>query len=783
MGLLQFAHMFLQRVEIQGFKSFAQKAVFEFQPPTDGARTITAIVGPNGSGKSNFADAVRWVLGEQSMKTLRGKKSEDVIFAGSDKKSRMGYAEVTLHLVNEEPKKPVAGEDLDWIDLPEIVLSRRLYRDGDGEYYINGAKARLSDIQLLLAKAHFGQKSYTVIGQGLIDQILMVTPKERKEFFDEAAGVKEFQLKRHQALLKLHATRENIAQAETLLREIEPRLRSLQRAVKRLEERAAIEERLRTLQRAYYGTVWHDLHANAERVRGGVRADESQLVGVRGVYDATLLELRKLEIEETQSEVIIGFQREYEQLSGERGRLREEELRLRTALEVSHVRAEVAAQVSWAPLPLTKIIEELESLKDVQHAIAKRIRAAKSLNEVLVILDEFDAIGARTEMLVKRLQRPAPEVPAMRAALPQDPKVLEQIEENQKSVLVIDGKLKELSESMHKESHREQEKKSQFFAVQRRLQDEQRAMHEIEQRLSGRKIELAKFETRAEGLREEMRLEIPDLQEEVLRERPVENIATADQAQRELFSLKHQLDLIGGIDPEVMKEFEETNTRFTFLSEQLGDLSSALTNTESTIQDFDEILKTRREEALVILNTLFQEFFSALFRGGTARLVPIYADPRTTANGSSADGSAPDDSETEEDAEELLEEQRKVSQGPILIGIDIHAQPPGKRIKDISVLSGGERAMTSVALLCAIMASNPSPFVVLDEVDAALDEANSIRYADILEKLAEKTQFIVITHNRATMGKGDILYGVTMGEDGVSQLLSVKFAEAERWAK
>ncbi len=778
--------MHLQRVEIQGFKSFAQKVVFDFLPPKNGTSTITAIVGPNGSGKSNFADAVRWVLGEQSMKTLRGKKSEDVIFAGSDKKSRMGYAEVMLHLVNEAPKSAAAaraaGEELDWLDLPEITLGRRLYRDGNNEYFINGARARLSDIQLLLAKAHFGQKTYTVIGQGLIDQILMVTPRERKEFFDEAAGVKEFQMKRHQALLKLHATHENIAQAESLLAEIEPRLRSLQRAVKRLEEREAMEGRLHALQRAYYGTVWHDVHARASVVRTAATHDEKDLSAIKVVYDARLGELHKLEVAETQSEVIIGLQREYEQLSRQRGVLRETELRLKTALEVSHVRAEVAVQASWAPLPLTKIIEELEALKKMQRDFSARLRSAKNISDVNKILDEFDAVGERTEQLVHRLQRPAPEVQE-RISLPQDPKVLEEIEENQKAVFVIDGKLKELSDAMHGESHREQEKKSEFFAVQRALQEEQRKMHEVEQRLNNRKIELAKFETRAESMREEMRLEIPDFMTEVCAAPPDEPLASTDTAQRELFSLKHQLELVGGIDPEAVKEFEETNTRFTFLTTQLSDLRGAIENTEHAINDFDEILKTRREEALTTLNVLFQEFFAILFKGGTAKLIPVYVDPADELKAGAGD----DDGETEEDVEEADEEARAaaaaVSREPVLVGIDIHAQPPGKRIKDISVLSGGERAMTSVVLLCAIMASNPSPFVVLDEVDAALDEANSIRYADILERLAEKTQFIVITHNRATMGKGDILYGVTMGDDGVSQLLSVKFAEAERWAK
>lgn len=763
--------MFLQRVEIQGFKSFATKAVFLFERALGEPYAITCVVGPNGSGKSNFADAVRWVLGEQSMKTLRGKKSDDVIFAGSDKKGRLGMAEVSLYLNNEADFQKYQEKDVHPLRFPEIVITRRLYRDGTGEYLINGAKVRLADIQLLLAQAHFGQKTYTVIGQGLVDQILLVSPKERKEFFDEAAGVKEFQIKRHRALLKLHATRENITQAEQLLREIEPRVRSLQRAVKRLEERESVEQKLQTLQRQYYGTVWHELWGNIRAVRAAALTDEELLSEAQSTHNATLKRLHELEVAETQSEVIIGLQREYETLTHDRGRLREENLRLKTALEVSRVRASAAAQ--WVPLPLTKIIEELDVLKEAQLTYVVRLRGAKTIGTVHALLDEFDALITRTDALVKRLQRPAPEEPR---ELPQEAKVQEQLEENTASVALIDVRLKELSERMHAESHREQEKKSTFFSVQRHLQDEQRAIHDIEQRLNGRKVELARHETRAESVREEMRLEIASFMEEVMARPLQEPLAAPDVAARDLYALKHQLELIGGIDPEVMGEFSETNERYKFLSTQLADLNTALANTEQTITEFDDILRMRRTDALTTINEKFQEFFIQLFRGGTAKLVPQFGDAAAEL--------AAADEETEEDvAEEIETSHRPPSRDPVLIGIDIHAQPPGKRIKDISMLSGGERAMTSVALLCAILASNPSPFVVLDEVDAALDEANSVRYADILEHLSRHTQFMVITHNRATMAKGEILYGVTMGEDGVSQLLSVKFGEAERWAK
>ena len=166
--------MFLKKIEIQGFKSFGNKTELKFN------KNLTSIVGPNGSGKSNIADAIRWVTGEQSQKLLRTKKSEEVIFAGSDKKAKLGMAEVNLFLDNSDKKIP--------LDFDEVVITRRVYRTGESEYIINKNKVRLSDIQLLLAKANFGQGNYSIVGQGMIDGILNQSSVSRKDFFDEATG-------------------------------------------------------------------------------------------------------------------------------------------------------------------------------------------------------------------------------------------------------------------------------------------------------------------------------------------------------------------------------------------------------------------------------------------------------------------------------------------------------------------------------------------------------------------------------------------------------------------
>jgi len=259
--------MYLEKLEIQGFKSFANKNSLVFPGIISGNRRgLTAIVGPNGSGKSNVADSVRWALGEQSMKTLRGKKSEDIIFSGSDKKGKLGMAEVSLYFNNEDHQAP--------LDLNHFVLTRRLYRDGESEYLLNNSKVRLLDIQILLAKANVGQKTYSVIGQGTVEGFLNTSLSERKEFFDEATGVKQFQIKRDDSLNKLRLSLEHLGQAEMLLAEIEPRLSTLTRQVNKLKKRGEIESELRGFQLDYFRTVWHEINDRFKQANETLLASE-----------------------------------------------------------------------------------------------------------------------------------------------------------------------------------------------------------------------------------------------------------------------------------------------------------------------------------------------------------------------------------------------------------------------------------------------------------------------------------------------------------------------------
>ena len=289
--------MYLDKLVVNGFKSFAEKTEFKFEDP------FTAIVGPNGSGKTNVSDAMRWVMGEQSLKLMRMKQSTDAIFAGSTKRTRLGMAQVDLHLKNPDGRLN--------IEYPEVVLTRRLTRDGETEYLVNNSKARLQDILLLLAQANFGQKSYGVIGQGMITDILNANPQDRKEFFDEATGVKEYQIKRDRSINKLIRTEQNLLRAEDLLNEIEPRLKSLKRQVRKLERRKELEDNLSTVQVNYYGSIVTDLNQQLERLNAELVSSQTDRTGVEATLKNIEDEIDVIGRQESRTELYHRLQQEY----------------------------------------------------------------------------------------------------------------------------------------------------------------------------------------------------------------------------------------------------------------------------------------------------------------------------------------------------------------------------------------------------------------------------------------------------------------------------------------
>jgi chromosome segregation protein len=731
--------MYLKRLEIQGFKTFAQKTVLEFHLDPSGKRGVTAIVGPNGSGKSNAADAIRWAMGEQSLKLLRGKKSEDVIFSGSETKSRSGFAEVTITLESDGPEDQHPD-----LDIPTVEITRRLYREGQSEYEVNRKPVKLADVVLLLAQCGVGQRSYSVIGQGMIDSVLVANPMERKEFFDEAFGLRPFQLKRQKALNKIDDSKKNIAQTNSLLREIEPRLRTLERQAKRLEQKDEFEAELKTLSRDYYGFAWKKLMEGMSAIDAEVKKIEAKRAGADEGFKKLEEELKKIETQ-TETKGFAELRKKLDVLSGDRSALERKKL----ALEKDAAIAEVKASQDWAPLPLSKIITSVGDIRKKHEALMKLLETeSPDLKKIKALVKELHEMSADFS---KALERPAPETKReekMDASSAELDKIDEQIND-------VEEKMKAVQKEMDQWSKGEEEERKRIFRLQHEMNQKRSAAAGVEQELSKYAVEKARVETRRDTLIEEIKRFHPELEKELDALAKSAKDPGGDAAVR-LQKLRSQLEWIGGIDPETLKDYNETKERYDFLSKQLDDVEEALRGLETVVAELDKTIEERSAQAFRKLDKEFSKYFEKLFGGGTSKLQEVRAEP-----------------EIDEEGNELPVDDR-------VTGIEIQATPPGKRNKSIALLSGGERALTSIALICAIIATNPSPFVVLDEVDAALDESNSRKFASIIASLADRTQFVLVTHNRATMEEAHTLYGVTMGDDGVSQLLSVKFEDVEK---
>lgn len=891
--------MILQKLIINGFKSFVKKTTFEFPD------SFTAIVGPNGGGKTNVVDALRWVMGEQSLKLIRCKKAEDVIFAGSHKLNRLGQAQVELYLNN-------ADKRLD-LDYPEVIISRRLARNGESEYFINKQKARLQDIILLLAKANFGQKTYGVIGQGMITDILSANPQDRKEFFDEATGVKEFQIKRDQALNKLIRTEDNLLHAEEILAELEPRLRSLSRQVSKLEKRRALEQELADKQQKYYGSLYKELADQLRLERQRQSEIQEQLQQYTEQYNSQQAELEAAQEIQSREEIFQKLQQQYQEISGQKNQLLKEQVLLKGELELeekkqgnldlvwmekqettlSHqlnssaqeiqvlqnevqkyenklqtqlqeqtlnqenfqaleyqlLKAKEDLEKQKTILTVPEIRSQLEKLFSGQSEFLKellqtdnlekfknlQITAKQITNELAELLDklhtentaEISAQKAQLESLQQKLQnalnakeklaglineaRIALQIKkerinflteqrlktaAEKENITAEIKTARQLWENtlgdkeklqkwqaankklEQKIKEIESSLGEVEQKITKFNQEEEAKKNALFKLQQELKHLQLQINQSQTQAQQSAISIAKHETRFTDLEQEMMRELTPELLTVCREYK-NSIADAANLRPEIENIKHQLELIGGIDPETIKEYQEVKERRDFLATQTKDLRKTIEALDELVEQLDGTIKKQFDQAFKEISEHFNRYFKVIFNGGQAKLSLITEKPQEDLPGTPPEQAnnpiAPALAET------ILENQsRKRKKERVISGIEILASPPEKKVTNVHALSGGEKSMTAIALICAIISVNTPPFVILDEVEAALDETNAEKFAHILRDLSKKTQFIVITHNRMTMHQADTLYGVTMDFEGSSHILSVKLAEAEK---
>ena len=750
--------MYLKKVEIIGFKSFAQKTTLHFMP--DGSPLnhsgITAIVGPNGSGKSNVADAIRWAIGEQSQKNLRGKKSEDVIFAGTDKKSKLGAASVTLFFDNSDKRLN--------LDFTEVSVTRKIYRSGEGEYLINGSRVRLMDVIDLLAKAGVGKDSYSVITQGMSDAILRATSTERRAMLEDAAGVKQYQIEKERARRRLDATEENLRQVDLLLIELEPHLKNLRRQAEKAATGKEIAKELKEKQEALYGFLWQNFQS--ER---GILSDQKEILE-REVFDAELASKKK---EELVKELSVKMQNseEEELLEKEIAKYRSEKNENERIISLCEGKIAIEKERQKTEEVIRTIPVDLVYVQGALDEIAKEQEALlETLKNPNVSLEDLSALRIHAEQVHEKLT--ALRVKAGKGAVEEKtiialPKAEQEASEKRvrdlekelatarETGLVLSQQLEEAIEKQAVIRAASSSAREAFFTTEKEWRQEEHALSRKKDILSELRVQLARVEVREEDLttlvKEELSIAPSDLP-------AVTEAIDKEKLERSIARLKVEVEHVGSIDPLVVEEFTETEERFGFLQKESSDLREAIVSLEAVIAEMDEKIEAAFKDAYKEIRKKFSEYFALIFGGGKADMSLEKISKRKSGSEEEFDGV--------EDDEVLA------------YGVEVTACPPGKKITNLSMLSGGERSLTSLALLFAIIAYNPPPFSVLDEVEAALDEANSRRFSKMLKELSQHTQFIAITHNRETMREASLIYGVTMGGDGISQLLSIKLDEA-----
>lgn len=743
--------MHLKHLSVNGFKSFAKKGELEFQS------SITAIVGPNGSGKSNVAESFRFVLGEQSPSKMRGKKGEDLIWGGSDQVSRSNRASVAVTLDNQKRVFPV--------DFDEIILERVVHRDGQNEYLVNGSQVRLKDVQEILAAANIGPSGHHIISQGEADRILSASNKERREMIEDALGLKSFQLKKSEAEKKLSKTKENIEKVESLRREVAPHLRFLEKQVKKLERAVETREKLKVSyaeylkrEEIYINKTENKLNDSLTPLKGNLSEIEGKLNKARAVLESKqqdekrdqMIEIEgQLSKERTKRQELL---REVGVVEGELGYLERK-------IEENRAKTGQTANINIPYTELDKLVSNLE--KDAERA---------SQGEDISILKRAltDITHSLRQFLAKVIDRPddSAEINHLEELKRKKENLTKDLSDAEKHEEEIEKKYQSIKDAIEKDQSQSRDAERDVFT----LVNERR---EVEAELSKLQFDKTTLERDKNEWKRELQEAVALLGRDAntyssfeVNQNENEPREKQQGRHRELEKMKIRLEELGGANVELEQEYKSVKERDEFLEREIGDLNLSVEKLEDLIKDLESQLNERFDDGIKKISAEFNRFFALMFGGGEASLRSVSIEPRRK--------------KTELEGEEIeeVEETQKTE-----TGIEIGVKLPNKRVKGLDMLSGGERALTSIALIFAMSQVNPPLFIILDETDAALDEANSRRYGDMIEALAKKSQLILITHNRETMSRAGILYGVTMSGDGVSKLLSVKLEAALAVAK
>ncbi len=810
--------MKFKKLDITGFKSFSDKTSFLIE---DG---LTGIVGPNGCGKSNIVESLRWCMGENSAKSMRGSGMDDVIFSGTSNRPSKNISEVTLILDNQNKEGPSQFKEFE-----EVSVRRKIEKDKGSKYYINDKEVRARDVQTLFADLSTGAHSPSLISQGKIGQVVTAKPIERKSILEEAAGISGIHARRQEAETRLNAAENNLKRADELKRQQQKQLENLKKQAEEATRYKEISKEIKKIEAGLFYLKIREIEKDKKQIQEklGELEDDISAVNIDFNHNNTLLEeenkklaplrdkkmesaasLQKLNLDMTnlveEESRVKSLQEKLEksiktiesdlereksisldaELNEKRISKEKEEL-LGTESKLLQVEANATKELKESKGQLDNLQSQLENLLDqIEREIDENIKISKEkfkelrrlvknitssqenyaekfgkdrsiqsdsikrkerIKNIDVELENWRNLKSNSEKMIAELSD-------------RKNKLIVEINENQKNPERIATSKGQNLQNLENTKRKNDEVEKELIEAEKKYNFINQNIKEIQSKLSDLKENKARNEATIDGIenrkkdllysiKSELNIENEEsiLSQSDLNNVSPENLPSLEEQTQKTEKVKKQRDSLGSVNLRADEETKKYETEIKKMEDDRADLYSAIVKLKSSIEELNQKGRERLLEAFTKVNRKFNEVYTKLFNGGSAKI-------------------------------ELVD-----SDDPLEAGLEMFASPPGKRLQSITLLSGGEQALTALSLIFAVFLVNPSPICVLDEVDAPLDDANVTRFCGLLDELTKitKTKFIIITHHALTMSRMHRLYGVTMAEQGVSQLVSVDLQKAE----
>jgi chromosome segregation protein len=794
--------MNFKKIQLNGFKSFADKTNFLIE---DG---LTGIVGPNGCGKSNIVESLRWVMGETSAKSMRGSGMEDVIFSGTSNKSSKNIAEVSVTVSNKDNEGPIQFRELD-----EVNVRRKIEKDKGSKFYINDKEVRARDAQMFFADLSTGAHSPSMISQGRIGALVTAKPTDRRAILEEAAGISGLHVRRHEAELRLSAAENNLKRADELRRQQEKQLANLQKQAEEATKYKNISDEIKKIEAGLYYLklieidkeirIENEINTEAEGEVSGfnsqiseienlIKAETDKVTPLREKNIENLskiqrlnLELKGLDEENTRIQDEIenikkSLQTFDEDISREKGiiidansnekRLKEEKSEL---IEIDSKYYETE-KYSNEDLDKTKkkLKIEIDKIKELIN-LKRNQEAIEFLENFNIIIEEYADSYSKNQNIKKesikrneRINIIEKEIESWRNLLSNSEKMVTELSERKSKLNLqlekLDSQPKlqaekkgKISEGLRISEEEKTDNESIINLTDQKIETLRSKLNEIQEQSIQIRERKASSSATIEGLKKRKNDLVDRINSELnLTDKNIlensnlfgkEELPDAINQEDLLDKKKQEREKLGSVNLKADEETNKYETEIKKMEQDRTDLVTAIVKLKDSINELNQKGRERLIEAFEKVNRKFNEVYTKLFNGGNAKL-------------------------------ELVD-----SDDPLDAGLEMLVSPPGKRLQSITLLSGGEQALTALSLIFAVFLTNPSPICVLDEVDAPLDDANVTRFCSLLEELTKitNTKFIIVTHHALTMSKMNRLYGVTMPEKGISQLVAVDLQKAE----